>query len=88
VVAKVRERLAVTKRVMQKFHVERYSISKLNEAKNKAYQVKILNRFTTLETFDDDVDISRTSGDILEDIRGYVQISVKGRRRLLRIEAA
>lgn len=84
-VAEVRERLTVTERVMQKFHEERYCVNKLNEAESKElYYVKILNRLTTSENFDDDVNINRTCEEIREDI----QISVKGRRRLLRVEAA
>lgn len=68
-VAEVRERLAVTKRLMQKFHVERYCVSKLNEAESiDRYQVKNLNRFTTSENFYDDVDINRTCEIIGEDI--------------------
>jgi hypothetical protein len=59
VVAEVRERLAVRKPLMQKLHVERCCLSKLKEAENKErYQVKI--KFTALENFDADVDISRT----------------------------
>jgi hypothetical protein len=74
VVAEVRERLAVTKRVMQNFHVEKYCVNKLNEAESKEwYQVKILNRFTTSEDFDDDEDINRTCEDIGEDIQIFRQ---------------
>jgi hypothetical protein len=41
VLAKVRERLAVSKRTMQKFVVEKFSFNKLNELESKEhYQVK------------------------------------------------
>jgi rRNA-processing protein FCF1 len=72
VVADVRERLAASKRVMQKFHVERCCLKKLKEAENKErYQVKI--RFTSLENFDADVDISRTYEDFRENIDNFSQ---------------
>jgi hypothetical protein len=46
VVAKVRERLAVSKRPAQKFHVERFNFRKLNELKvRKQNQIKISDRF-------------------------------------------
>jgi hypothetical protein len=46
--------------------MERFNLKKLNDVKFKEqYQVKISNRFTALETLDDDVDINRA----LENIR-------------------
>jgi hypothetical protein len=48
-VAKVRERLAVSKRATQKFDMERLNLKKLDEVDDKGqYQVKILNRFAAL----------------------------------------
>jgi hypothetical protein len=35
VVAKVRERLAVNKQISQRFHMERFSLKKLNEVEGK-----------------------------------------------------
>ena len=46
VVAKVRKRLAVSKRAAQKFRVERFNFRKLNELEvRKEYQNKISSRF-------------------------------------------
>ena len=50
VVAKVRERLAVSKQAVQRFDGERYKLRKLNELDvRKQYQVEITNRFSALE---------------------------------------
>ena len=50
VVAKVRERLAVSKLTAQKFDVEKFNIWKQNELEvRKQYQVKISNKFAVLE---------------------------------------
>jgi hypothetical protein len=39
---------------------EKFYLKKLNEVEgNEKYQVKISNRFTAMENFDDDVDINR-----------------------------
>jgi hypothetical protein len=50
VVAKVRERLAVSKRSTHKFHMERFDLKKLDEAEGKEqqYKVEISNRFPAL----------------------------------------
>jgi len=50
VVAKVRERLAVSKQAAQKFDGERCNPRKLNELEvRKQYQIEITNRFSALE---------------------------------------
>ncbi len=50
VVAKVRERLAVSKQTAQKFDGERFNLRRLNElGVMKKYQIKIWNRFAALE---------------------------------------
>ena len=50
VVAKVRERLSVSKQAAQKFHVERFNIKKLYELHvRKQYEIKISNRFADLD---------------------------------------
>jgi hypothetical protein len=55
-VAKVRERLAVSKRTTQKFDMERFNLKKLDEVQGKEqYRVEISNRFAALENVDDDV---------------------------------
>jgi hypothetical protein len=60
VVAKVRERLAVSKQTTHKFHMERFNLKKLYEEKGKEeYQVEISNRFAALENLDDDVELGK-----------------------------
>ncbi|PNF41286.1 hypothetical protein B7P43_G01469 [Cryptotermes secundus] len=59
VVAKVRERLAVSKQTTHRFHIERFNLKKLNEAEGKEqYRVEISNRFTALENLETEVDVS------------------------------
>jgi len=49
VVAKVRERLTVSKQETRKFDAERFNVRKLNELEfRKEYQIKISNRFLQL----------------------------------------
>jgi hypothetical protein len=61
VVAKLRERLSVSKRVAQKFDMQRFDLRKLNDAEVKEqYQVKITNRFAAFENFHENVDMNRT----------------------------
>jgi hypothetical protein len=60
VVAKVRERLAVGKRMVKKVDVERFNLKQLNEEEVKEqYQVTIKNNFAALENLDDNRDINR-----------------------------
>jgi hypothetical protein len=50
VVAKVRERLALSKQVAQKFYGEKFNLRKLNELDvRKQYQIDISSRFAALE---------------------------------------
>jgi hypothetical protein len=50
VVAKVRERLTVSKQTVKKMHMERFNLKKLNEGEVKEqYQVTIKNKFAALE---------------------------------------
>jgi hypothetical protein len=50
VVAKLRERLAVSKQAAQTFVGVRFNLRKINELEvKKKYQNKITNRFTALE---------------------------------------
>ena len=59
-VAKCRERLAVSKKAAQKFNGERFNLRKLNELEvRKQYQIEITNRFATLEILSNGEDISR-----------------------------
>jgi hypothetical protein len=74
VVAKVRERLAVSKQTKQRVHMERFNLKKLNEVVCKAhYRVEISNRFSALENLDAEVDSNR----VWETIRENVRISAK-----------
>jgi hypothetical protein len=70
VVAKVRERLAVGKRVVKKMDMERFNLKQLNEEEVKEqYQVTTKNTFAALENLDCDGDISSTWGTIRENIK-------------------
>jgi len=54
VVAKVRERVAVSKQAVQKFDGERFYLRKLNEVEvRKQYQTEITNRIAALENLSD-----------------------------------
>ena len=58
-VAKVRERLAVSKQAAQKFDGERFNLRKLNELEvRKQYQTEITNTFAALENLKDSEDIN------------------------------
>jgi len=60
VVAKVRERLALSKQAARRFDVERFNCRKLSEFEiRKQCQVKILSRFAALEDLNDSEDINR-----------------------------
>ena len=70
VVAKVRERLAVSKQLVQKFDRERFNLSKLNELVcRKQYKIEITNRFADLENLSDGKDINRAWESIKERIK-------------------
>jgi hypothetical protein len=77
IVAKVRERLAVSKRAVQKIDTERLNVKKLNEGDVKEqYQVTIRNRFAALENLEDRGDINRAWDNIRENIRILAQESL------------
>jgi hypothetical protein len=60
VVAKVKERLAVSKQTSQKFDVERFYLRKLNEPEvRKQYQIKILKKLAALDNLSDREDINK-----------------------------
>jgi hypothetical protein len=74
VVAKVREILAVCKRMVKKMDVERFNLKQLNEEEVKEqYQVTIKNKFAALENLDDNGDINKA----WETIRKNIGISAK-----------
>jgi hypothetical protein len=71
-VAKVRERLAVSKLATQKVYIEKSNLKKLNEAEGKDQrQVKTLNRLVSLKQSCDAMDINRA----LETIREHIKAS-------------
>jgi hypothetical protein len=77
VVAKVGERLAVSKQAAQKFGGERFNLRKLNELKViKQYQMKISNRFAALENLSDSKDISRAWQNIKENKKTSAKESI------------
>jgi len=65
VVAKVTERLAVSKQAAHKFDGERFNFNKLNELEVRK-QTEITNRFAALENLSDDKDINRAWENIKE----------------------
>jgi hypothetical protein len=59
-VAKLRERLAVSKQTMHRVHMERFNLKKLNKVGGKLqYRVEIPNRFAALENLDTEMDINK-----------------------------
>jgi hypothetical protein len=70
VVAKVGERLAVSKQPKHRVSMERFILKKLNEVDGKEqYRVEISNRFAVLENLDTEVDINRAWKTIRENIK-------------------
>jgi hypothetical protein len=77
VVAKVRERLTLSKQKMHTFHMERFILKNLNEVEGKEqYRVKMSNPFAALENRDDDVDINKSWETIGENIRNSAKVSL------------
>jgi hypothetical protein len=61
VVARHRERLAVSKKATQNFDGERFNVRKLNELEvKKHYQIETTNRFAAFENINDSSGIKRT----------------------------
>ena len=69
-VAKVEERLAVSKQAGQKFDEEKFNLRKLSELKvRKKYQIKISNRSAALGNLNDSENIYRAWENIKENIK-------------------
>jgi hypothetical protein len=67
VAAKVRERLAVSKRAAQRVDAERFNVNTLNEGDVKEQcQVTIRNKFVALENLEDKWELKRACGNITE----------------------
>jgi hypothetical protein len=74
VVAKVRDRLAVTKQTTHRLYMERFNLKKLNEVEGKEqYRVEISNRFAASESSDIEGDVNIA----WETIRENIKISAK-----------
>jgi hypothetical protein len=77
VVAKVRERLAVSKQAAQKFERGRFNLRNLNELEvRKQYQIEITNRFAALENLDNDGNINRAWENVKESIQTLARESL------------
>jgi len=75
VVAKVRDRLAISKQAAQKCDGERFNIRKLNELEvRNQYQIEIMNRFAALENLSDSED--RAWENIKENIKTSAEKSL------------
>jgi len=69
-VAKVKERLAVSKQAAQKFNGEGFNRRKLNVLEDwKQYQIDFIKRFAALENLNDGEDINRVWENIKENIK-------------------
>jgi glutamate synthase domain-containing protein 3 len=70
VVAKVRERLAISKQEVHKFGTENFNLRVLNDLKvRKQYQIKNSNRFAALENLSDREGINRASDNNKQNIK-------------------
>jgi hypothetical protein len=68
-VAKLRERISVSKQTRLKFDLERFDVRKLDDVEVKEkYQVEISNRFATLESLNEVFDINNAWEGIRENI--------------------
>jgi hypothetical protein len=69
-VAKLRERISVSKQARQKFNLERLDLKKIDDRGVKEkYQVEISNRFAALESLDEIFDINNAWESIRENIK-------------------
>jgi hypothetical protein len=70
VVAKLRERISVSKRARQNFDLERFNLKNLDDIEVKEkYQVEISNRFAVLECIDESFDVNNAWESIRENIK-------------------
>jgi hypothetical protein len=73
-VAKLRERISVSKRARQKIDLERFDLNKLDDIEVKEkHQITISNRFADLESLYESFDINNA----LESIRENIKTSAK-----------
>jgi hypothetical protein len=72
VMEKVRERLALNKQRLHRFHMERINLKKLNKVEVKEkYRIEVSNRFAALEELDAEVEINSA----WETITKHIKIS-------------
>jgi hypothetical protein len=70
VVAKVRERLAVNKKRLYRFDMERFNLKKLHEVGGtEQFCVEVSNKFAALENLDAEVEINSAWETIRENIK-------------------
>jgi hypothetical protein len=82
-VAKLKERISVSKRARQKCDLERFDLKNLDDVQIKEkYQVEVSNRFATLEILDESFDINNAWESIGENIK----TSAKGNLRYHRLK--
>jgi hypothetical protein len=68
-VAKLGDRISVSKRARKKFDLKRFDLKKLNIEVKEKYQVEISNRCATLESLDESFDINNAWESIRENIK-------------------
>jgi hypothetical protein len=69
-VAKLRERISLSKRARQSFDLERFDLKKQNDVEvNGKYQVRISNRFAGLKNLYESLDISSAWENIRDKIK-------------------
>jgi hypothetical protein len=69
-VAKLRERISVSKRAMQNFYLKRSDLKQLDDVEVKEkYQVEISNRFASLESLEESFDVNNAWESIRENIK-------------------
>ena len=69
-VAKVRERLAISKQAAQRFDGERFNLRNLNELEvRKQYHTEITNRFTAMENLNDEENVNMAWENVKENIK-------------------
>jgi hypothetical protein len=73
-VAKLRDKISVSKRARQNFGLQRLDLKKLEDVEvQKKYQVEISNTFASLESLDESFDINNA----WESIRQNIKTSAK-----------
>jgi hypothetical protein len=72
-VAKLRERISVSKRPRQKFDLERFDLKKLDAEVKKKYQLELSSKFATLENLDRSLSVNSA----WESIRDIIKASAK-----------